>query len=468
MMQMMRIFGLVLALAGSANVRADNPLVPPADKAVAPARQAIQLPDFTALVRSQGPAVVNVRVFRSKPAMPLESGARPDRPSSRGPRESGVGSGFVVAPNGVILTNSHVVAGADKIAVRFADKRELPARVVGVDPLTDMAVLKVEAQNLPTAILGDSSRLEVGQWVLAIGAPLGLERTATQGIISALGRALPNDSYVPFIQTDVPINQGNSGGPLFDLQGRVVGINSQIVSQSGGYMGLSFAIPINTAVAAARQILEQGHATHGWLGVSAQDLTQELAQAYGLEALRGALITEVRAGGPAEQAGLRTGDIILALDDRVIVDSADLPPLIGASQPGTEHVLTVLREGKMGRLTARVGELGKDSLASKNTTPPSRIERFGLAVSDLDAATRQVLGLGEGVLVEEVMAGPAADAGVQAGDILLKLGSYPIESAAGLQALAANMPLEQPVPLLLRRQDNAAFVTLTLPKPKAE
>ena len=465
MMKKNRLFGLVLALAWGANTLADNPPVPPAANKAAPTQPALFLPDFTALVRSQGPAVVNVRVFRSKSdATQPDSDERPDRPSTRPPWESGLGSGFVVAPNGVILTNSHVVAGADKIAVRFADKRELPARVVGVDPLTDMAVLKVEAQNLPTATLGDSSRLEVGQWVLAIGAPLGLERTATQGIISALGRALPNDSYVPFIQTDVPINQGNSGGPLFDLEGRVVGINSQIVSHSGGYMGLSFAIPINTAVATAKQILEQGHATHGWLGVSAQDLTQELAQAYGLEALRGALVTEVRAGGPAQQAGLRTGDIILALDDRAIVDSADLPPLIGASQPGTEHVLTVLREGKVGRLQARVGELGKDSTASKSATPPSRIERFGLVVSDLDAATRQVLGLGEGILVEEVLPGPAAAAGVQTGDILLKLGHSPLESTAGLLELAASLPSDQPVPLLFRRQDNATFVTLTLPK----
>jgi serine protease Do len=457
-----RMFGLALALVWGVSAMAGDLPATPGGAEAAPIHRASALPDFASLVRSQGAVVVNVRVYRSKSTEAPEAGAR--GAPLQIPRESGVGSGFVVAPNGVILTNSHVVAGAEKIAVRFVDKRELPARVVGVDLLTDMAVLKVEAQNLPTATLGDSSRLEVGQWVLAIGAPLGLERTATQGIISALGRALPNDSYVPFIQTDVPINQGNSGGPLFDLEGRVVGINSQIVSQSGGYMGLSFAIPINTAVATAKQILEQGHATHGWLGVSAQDLTQELAQAYGLEALRGALITEVRSNGPAQQAGLHTGDIILALDERGIVDSADLPPLIGASQPGTEHVLTVLREGKVGRLTVRVGELGKDSATVKGDTPPSRVEGLGLKVSDLDAATRQVLGLGEGVLVEAVEAGPAATAGVQAGDILLKLGSDPIESAAGLRALAANMPVDQPVPLLLRRQDNAAFVTLTLPK----
>jgi serine protease Do len=304
----------------------------------------------------------------------------------------------------------------------------------------------------------------VGQWVLAIGAPLGLERTATQGIISALGRALPNDSYEPFIQTDVPINPGNSGGPLFDLDGRVVGINAQIVSNSGGYMGLSFAIPINIAVAVAKQILEQGHATHGWLGVSTQELTLELAQAYGLEAPRGALVSEVRAEGPAERAGLLSGDIILALDDFTIVDSADLPPIIGASQPGSEHVLTVLRDGKVVRLKAKVGELGQGGTAAKRTSPLVPIERLGLKVSDLDAATREVLDLNGGVLVEGVGAGPAAVAGIQAGDILLKLGRYPVDNAAQFLEMAAKLPTSQAVPLLVKRQDSVTFVPLVLPK----
>jgi len=357
-----------------------------------------------------------------------------------------------------------VVAGAEKITVRFIDKRELPARVVGVDPLTDVAVLKVEAQNLATATLGDSARLQVGQWVLAIGAPLGLERTATQGIISALGRTLPNDSYVPFIQTDVPINPGNSGGPLFDLEGRVVGINAQIVSSTGGYMGLSFAIPINVAVLAARQILEQGHATHGWLGVSTQELTLELAQAYGLEAPRGALVSEVRAAGPADQAGLQMGDIILALDDFAIVDSADLPPIIGASQPGSEHVLTVLRDGKVVSLPVKVGDLGQGGASAVRTSPLVRIERLGLKVSDLDAATQQVLAVRGGVLVEQVEAGPALVAGIQAGDILLKLGRFPVDNAASLVETVSKLPTGQPVPLLVRRQDSATFVTLTLAK----
>lgn len=465
MQKMIQMFGLALALVWGAMAVAGEPAVPGGKEAVQPAppQPAIYLPDFTALVRSQGPAVVNVRVFRAKTAKAADETGRAERSPLMPPRESGLGSGFVVSPNGVILTNGHVVAGAEKLTVRFADKRELPARIVGVDRLTDVAVLKVEAQNLPIVTLGDSAKLEVGQWVLAIGAPLGLERTATQGIISALGRALPNDSYVPFIQTDVPINQGNSGGPLFDLAGRVVGINAQIISSSGGYMGLSFAIPINTAVAVAKQIVEKGKATHGWLGVSAQELTLELAQAYGLEAPRGALVTEVRADGPAAQAGLQPGDIILALDDFAVVDSADLPPLIGASQPGSEHVLAVLRAGRVAGVKVKVGELGLDSKRDKHVVP---VDPLDVKVSDLDAATQEVLGLKGGVLVEDMGAGPAAEAGVQPGDILLKLGNYALENAAHLQKLSASLPPGVTVPLLVKRQDNNTFVTLTIPKPE--
>ncbi|MCP5277846.1 MAG: trypsin-like peptidase domain-containing protein [Thiobacillus sp.] len=469
MLKTLVTWGLALFAAWSLGARGEEGAGPgkaanqePSAPVVSQAVPVLALPDFTALVRGQGPAVVNVRVFRAKTGRASEEG-RQDRPLPTPPRETGLGSGFVVSPNGVILTNGHVVAGAEKLAVRFADKRELPARIVGVDPLTDVAVLKVEARNLPVVTLGDSSKLEVGQWVLAIGAPLGLERTATQGIISALGRTLPNDSYVPFIQTDVPINQGNSGGPLFDLAGRVVGINAQIISSSGGYMGLSFAIPINTAVAVAKQIVEKGKATHGWLGVSAQELTLELAQAYGLEAPRGALVTEVRPSGPAQQAGLQPGDIILALDDFAVVDSADLPPLIGASRPGSEHMLVVLRDGRVSPVRVKVGELGSDSQQVKNTVP---VDPLDVKVSDLDAATLEVLGLKGGVLVEDMGAGPAAEAGVRAGDILLRLGGQVVENAAQLRKLSVALPPGVTVPLLVKRQDSNTFVPLTIPKPE--
>ncbi|NTV95778.1 MAG: Do family serine endopeptidase [Thiobacillus sp.] len=457
-----RLFGLTLALAWGLGALAADAPAPASGVESPPARTAYRLPDFSTLVHRQGPTVVNVRVFRAKPDEPAEA-PQASRQPLHPPRESGLGSGFVVSANGIILTNRHVVAGAEKISVRFSDKRELPARVVGVDPLTDLAVLKVEAENLAVATLGDSSRLQVGQWVLAIGAPLGLERTATQGIVSALGRALPNDSYVPFIQTDVPINPGNSGGPLFDLEGNVVGINAQIVSNSGGYMGLSFAIPINTAVAVAKQILERGHATHGWLGVSTQDLTPELAQAYGMDIPRGSLVNEVTPEGPADQAGLQAGDVILAIDKQAIADSADLPPIIGASQPGTERTLTILRDGQMKPLRLKVGELGQGTGANKHAAP-TRIDRLGLKVSSLDAATQQVLGLHGGVLVEEAEAGPATAAGVQAGDILLRLGRQAIENAELLPGLVAGLAAGRPIPMLVKRQDNVTFVTVTLAK----
>ena len=450
----------LLALLFNIDARAETPAVPRTE-ADAPILTVV-LPDFAALVRSQGPVVVNIHAFRAQPTGKAQTNAPTAAPPSA--HESSLGSGFVVAANGIILTNSHVVLGADKITVRFTDKREQPARVLGIDPLTDIAVLKVEADNLPTATLGDSSQLAVGQWVLAIGAPLGLERTATQGIISALGRSLPSDSYVPFIQTDVPINPGNSGGPLFDVRGHVVGINSQIVSHTGGYMGLSFAIPINTAFAVARQILSQGHATHGWLGVSAQELSQELAHAYGLELPRGALITEVRPGGPADKAGLRSGDIVLALDGVAMVDSADLPPMIGASAPGSEHLLSVLREGKVGQIKVRVGDLGTSDIPAG---PRKRIAQLGVLVSDLNDATRQVLGIHGGALVEEVAPGPAADAGIQAGDILLKLGRHPLENAAQLVELADGWGNGLTLPVLIKRQDNLTFLPITLPAAEA-
>ena len=422
-----------------------------------------QLPNFSQLVKRQGATVVNVRVFKSERAQAPEANTPPSSKPLRPPLESGMGSGFIVTSSGLILTNRHVVADAERVRVRFADKSELPARIIGVDPLTDVAVLKVEAQNLPVAVPGDSSQLEVGQWVLAIGAPMGLERTATQGIISALGRTLPDDSYVPFIQTDVPINPGNSGGPLFDLEGRVIGINSQILSNSGGYMGLSFAIPINIAMTVAKQIVERGHASHGWLGISTQELTLELAQAYGLRAPRGALVSEIRPAGPAYKAGLQLGDVIIAIGDVGIADSADLPPIIGASQPGSEHELVVLRDGQVIRVKIKVGELGQENATARRKQTLTRIDRLGLKVADLDRATKEVFALSNGVLVESTEDGPAAIAGVQQGDILLKLGRHSLENAAQLQQLAAKLPTGIPLPLLVKRQENATFVTITIP-----
>jgi len=422
------------------------------------------VPDFRSLVKAESATVVNVRVLKARKTTPENADGKTRRPPES-PQETTLGSGFVVSENGIILTNRHVVADAERIRIRFTDRREFPARVLGVDPLTDVAVLKVEAEKLPTVTLGDSSRLEVGQWVLAIGAPLGLERTATHGIISALGRSLPNDSYVSFIQTDVPINPGNSGGPLFDLDGKVVGINSQIVSNSGGYMGLSFAIPINDAMWVAKQIVEKGRVIHGWLGVGSQELTLELAQAHGLDVPNGALVTDLAPGGPAETAGLLPGDIILRLNELPIVESSDLPPLIGASQPGQEVVLTVLRERKPVTLRIKVGEWGRDNAPEKfRKSVLVRNETLGLGLSTLSDAARQVMNLKTGLLVEDVAEGLAMDAGIRPGDILLRLGAVSLNDAGKLAETLGKAPRGRPLALLIRRQETNTFLTIVLPK----
>lgn len=452
-----------LGLLAPAAVAAEATVTGAGDRASGELR-APTLPDFSSLVRAQGATVVNIRVYRApRPEGGEARGRRPGEPT----QEFGQGSGFVVASDGIILTNRHVIADAEKIRVRFSDRREMPARILGVDALTDVAVLKVEASGLQAARLGNSARLEVGQWVLAIGAPLGFERTATHGIISALGRSLPNDSYVSFIQTDVPINPGNSGGPLFDQDGRVVGINSQIVSKSGGYMGLSFAIPINDAVWVAKQIAQRGKAVHGWLGVSAQELSLELAQAYGLDVPRGALVAELAPGGPAERAGLLPGDVILALDDVPIAESADLPPLIGALLPGGEVRLAVLRNRKVGKITVAVGEWGRDNAPEKfRKSPLIENEILALRVSTLSAAARETMNLTGGLLVEAVADGPAQEAGVRPGDVLVQIKGEALSDAEKLAALVERLPRGEPLPLLVKRPESSAFVPLVLPAKK--
>ncbi len=460
----MKTLPTLLVLVQSIALLAAQPSLARAEEP-APALAPAGLPDFSAIVASQGRAVVNVHVLRDMPAEGEETEPRGHSGSPLPPHSASLGSGFIISPNGLILTNRHVVEGASKVTVKFINKLELPARVVGVDAPTDIAVLKVEADNLPTVTLGDSSKLTVGQWVLAIGAPFGLERTASQGIISTLNRALPDDNYVPFIQTDVPINPGNSGGPLFDIRGHVVGINSQIISKSGGYMGLSFAIPINTAIAVARQIIENGHAAHGWIGISTQELNQELAKAYGLPLPHGALVTEIVHGGPGEKAGLQPGDIILAVDDTRIDDSADLPPMIGASQPGDIRILTVLREGKLARLKLQVGTLHPNGLPDKPTDSANRTERLNLLAEDLDDATRQVIGIQAGVVVKGIGPGPAAEAGILPGDILMKLGRQSLDNVARLNEIVAQLPVGQPIPVMIKRREGTLFLPLTIPPP---
>lgn len=326
------------------------PTVPVA--AGAPAPVPAGLPDFTPLVQQNAAAVVNISVTRvAQTGAALrdipESFQRFFQPMPDAELEqSGVGSGFVIESDGYILTNAHVVDGAREINVKFSDKRELSARVIGVDSLSDIALIKVDAKNLPTVAIGRADTLRVGQWVLAIGSPFGFEQSASQGIVSALGRSLPGDAYVPFVQTDVPINPGNSGGPLIDLAGRVVGVNAQIYSRSGGYQGVSFAIPVDVAMQVAAQLKADGKVTRGWLGIGIQDVNQELASSFKLNQPTGALVASVAPGSPAAVAGIRPGDVIRSYDGKQIVEAGDLPPRVAVSPPGHDAALEVWRNGK--------------------------------------------------------------------------------------------------------------------------
>ncbi|MBS1221181.1 MAG: protease Do, partial [Proteobacteria bacterium] len=377
----------------------------------------------------------------------------------------GLGSGFIIASDGYLVTNHHVVEGAEKITVKLNDKREFPARVIGSDPQSDIALLKIDARDLPTVAIGDADRLKVGQWVFAIGAPFGLERTATKGIVSALGRSLPNDAYVPFIQTDVPINPGNSGGPLFDLNGKVVGVNSQIFSRSGGYMGLSFAIPASVALDVVAQLKADGRVTRGWMGVSLQEVTQDLARSFNLEQPRGALVADVSADGPAARAGLKAGDVIVAYAGKPVNDSADLPPLVGSTKPGASKPLTVIRDGQEREITVTLGQLpdknkDKDELAL-NGSPDDGSPRLNVAVADVPAGQR---GQDEGgVRVQQVGPGPAAEAGVQPGDLLVSLNNQKIRDAAHLRQLVKELPRGKRFPLLVKRDQGALYLAVEIP-----
>jgi len=446
----------------------------PAKSAAAPT---LTLPDFSVLVERNAGTVVNVtsegqpaaEARGSVPNLPfpfrLPPGAQPfgDEP----PMQRGMGSGFVISPDGYIVTNHHVVGGAERITVKLSDKREFPAKLVGSDKQSDVALLKIDAQGLPVVQVGDSDGLKVGQWVFAIGAPFGLERTATQGIVSALGRSLPNDSYVPFIQTDVAVNPGNSGGPLFDTAGNVVGINSQIFSRSGGYMGLSFAIPINVAKDVVAQLKETGRVEHGWLGIQLQEVTQDLARSFGLESPNGALVANVTPGSPADKAGLKTGDVIVAYGDKSIVDSSDLPPLVGATRPGATMPLTVMREGKQRKLDVKLGKLeDREVKLAANGDGSPQGGTLNVVVSDLTDAQRQQLGVEQGVLVRQVGPGAAADAGVQPGDVLLQIDGKRVDNAEQLRKLAADLPTGKSVAVLVKRGEFSMFLALRMPESK--
>lgn len=444
-----------------------------------PAAPALMVPDFSALVAKVSDAVVNVQVERK--AAPASSrfpqldedglfgeffrhfGIPAPDFAPPGPVR-GLGSGFIISADGYIVTNQHVIDGADKVTVKLNDKREFEAKVVGGDRASDVALLKIDAQDLPTVTIGDSKNLKVGQWVVAIGAPFGLERTATAGIVSALHRNLPGDSYVPFIQTDVAVNPGNSGGPLFDTAGRVVGINSQIYSRSGGYMGVSFAIPTDVAMNVVQQLKTTGKVERGWLGVTMQEVTHDLARSFGLEQPRGALVSQVVPGSPAEKAGVKVGDIIVGYAGQAINDSGDLPPLVAGTKPGEKKTLTVIREGRQRTLEVRVGEFpgqGKVRLAAAEQG--DRV-RLNLAISDLTPQQRRELGVERGgVLVEDVGPGIAAEAGVQPGDVILQFDGQPVKDAAQLKELVRDLKPGKNVAILVKRDQGTLFLALKVP-----
>ena len=391
-----------------------------------------------------------------------EDGPLPDE----GDQGRSLGSGFILSADGYILTNAHVVEAADEIIVRMSDRREFVAQAIGADERSDIALLKIDAAGLPTVELGRSSAVEVGEWVLAIGSPFGFEHSATAGIVSAKGRSLPAENYVPFIQTDVAINPGNSGGPLFDLQGRVVGVNSQIYSRTGGFMGLSFAIPIDVAIDVVEQLKEKGRVSRGWLGVLIQDVTRDLAQPFGLPHPVGALVSQVLPNSPAEKAGLRAGDVILAFDGVEVPTSSSLPPLVGVTKVDGTVDVELMRDGERRTLKVTLAELPEDemAMATQGGLTPSAANRLGLVAKDVPQDQRDLLGLGaEGVLIDRVDTGPAERAGLRAGDIVLTLDNEPVDGPAQFEQRVESLPAGESVAVLVQRGDGRMFYALRLP-----
>lgn len=429
-------------------------------------RQSVGLPDFTGLVEEAAPAIVNISgtAPTGQAARPSEHPfyewfrdfIEPESAPQAPPRDS-LGSGFIISGDGEILTNNHVVADADEIIVTLADRRQLKAEVLGRDPASDLALLKIDASGLPTLEFGSSAELKVGAWVLAIGSPFGFEQTVTAGIVSAKRRALGSEQYVPYLQTDVAINPGNSGGPLFNLDGEVIGINSQIYSQTGGYMGLSFAVPADTAVAVISQLREFGKVRRGWLGVVIQEVDRDLAESFKLERATGALVSRVEPGSPAAEAGLQAGDVILSVDGEAVLNSGALPPMVGQHAPGDRVKLGLIRDGKSLSLKVTLRELDATPTAASNWT--------GLTLSRLSDNQRQRLRLSEGLQVEQVTSNsPAAEAGILTGDVLLSWAGESLEEVAQFNARADSLSRGAAAPLLLRRGERSLFLALKRPE----
>jgi len=387
----------------------------------------------------------------------------------REPESSSLGSGFVVSADGYILTNAHVVDSADEITVKFNDKREFKAKVIGADRRTDIAVIKIEAAGLPAVRFGDPTKLKVGEWVVAIGSPFGFENTVTAGIVSAKGRSLPQENFVPFIQTDVAINPGNSGGPLFNMRGEVVGINSQIYSRTGGFMGLSFAIPIDVALDIQKQLREKGRVARGRIGVVIQEVTRDLATSFGLDRPRGALVNSVEKGSPADKAGVEATDIILSFDGKPVESSSDLPRIVGSTRPGSQSALDVWRKGQTRKLHITVAELQEDRIAASTVPGRSKPQaeapanRLGIVVGELSAEQKKGLGVSSGLVVTDVR--PDSKADVRKGDVLLTMvhkGQHTeLKSVEQFNKLLAGLDKNAVITLQVRRGESTAFVTIS-------
>ncbi|WP_426689089.1 Do family serine endopeptidase [Rhodanobacter ginsengiterrae] len=475
------------ALLGVASVGVVQAQTPPS----------VALPDFTGIVQQNAPAVVHVEAKYS--GEPMAGGGRagsqmmpgqgapddpqaeilrrffgmPMMPSPQQQKHTSLGSGFIISPDGYILTNNHVVDHADKVTVRLQDRRTLTAKVVGTDPTYDIALLKVDAgSDLPAVTLGNSRSLKPGQWVLAIGSPFGFDYTVTQGIVSAVGRNLGqrDQPYTSFIQTDVPINRGNSGGPLFDLQGRVVGVNSQIYSNTGDYLGVSFSIPIDVAMSAVQQLKTKGYVSRGQLGVMMGPVSDDMVKAFNLDNGAGAAVVEVTPDSGAARAGIQPGDIILSYNGQPLQQASDLPPLVGMTKPGSKVPVEILRNGKKQTLEVAISEAKRDhnavnNLASSPAASQGGSSALGLTVQSIDSDTRSQLGLqaGQGVVIDEITGPVAAQAGLRAGDVITMVNQQKVGSVAAFEAATKNVKAGSTVLLLVRRGDQSNFVGLTVP-----
>ena len=441
---------------------------------------AVELPDFTQLVEANSKAVVNISTVGKQQSQRNSSRRGDDRleeffrffgppgsfKRSPNPQARSLGSGFIISKDGYILTNNHVVENASQIIVRFSDRSELEAKLIGADPRSDLALLKVDSQvDLPTLKIGRSENLKVGEWVLAIGSPFGFDYSVTAGIVSAKGRSLPtekNENYVPYIQTDVAINPGNSGGPLFNLKGEVVGINAQIYSNSGGFMGVSFAIPIDVAIEVSDQLKVDGRVSRGWLGVMIQEINKDLAESFGLERPQGALVAKVVEGSPASKDGILEGDVIIQFNDKSIERSSELPHFVGRVKPGEDARLTIMRGGKEMSLNITIEELPEAGQRKVLVDNKAKTDRLGLVVQELTSEQLNRLGIKEGVVVVEVKAN-AIQSGIREGDVITRLNNLPVKTPDSLDKIATNLTQGRTYPILVIRNQTPVFLALRVP-----